>query len=153
MNDIPSFFTRTAAFCQTSKRFAPELRLAVRYLSFGRSFERITPACAKLFLEELSRQVQQDVFITFTDLSNFSRDGTSSTRHSDTAAWDAHWKYRHRHHFSARGSVGGYSFMYMWFTPGGDHHCDLSVEGCLAQLDWQPLEKTTGRTSEGYLRY
>jgi hypothetical protein len=150
-NNILSFFTRTALFCQTLKRYAPELRLAVRHQSFGRSYERITPACAKLFLEELACQVQQDVCVTFTELPNLSGGNTFSTSRSDTAAWDAHWKVKH--YFGARGSVGGYRFAYLWFSTCADHHCSLSVEGCLAQLNRHPLEKTTRRTPSGYLRY
>jgi hypothetical protein len=149
MGRTSRFFARTASLCRAMERGAPDTRLTVEQLSLGFLHGRISPASAKAFLEELAYQVQQDLCVAFKTSPHSVQQGMCRTRNSDVAAWEAHWKF-HESYFEAKGSVDGYHFQYLWWKRGNGHvfHSSLKLEGCLALLDWQALEKSMEATTE-----
>jgi hypothetical protein len=149
-NGISSFFTRSASFCQTIKRYAPHARFSVQLKCSERQSALFTQDRAKAFVKELARQYQQPADLSFelagvvapADLclcpswmaGRFKCDGKCSA-----ADGDAHWEAVESY-FHAEGTVGGCHFTYTWCGGVWQRASSLKLEDCLAQLDWDALE-------------
>ena len=147
---IENFFIRVKSFCRTMKRYAPHSHFSVSLTCHQRQSPLFRQKHAKRFVEELARQCQQPADLSFelasrvifADLllcptwmsGNFLCDGKCTV-----AKEGAHWKAKESYFF-ARGSAGAYRFTYSW-RGGARHRASyLTLEGCLAQLDWDALK-------------
>jgi hypothetical protein len=149
-NGISSFFTRTASFSQTIKRYAPHARFSVQLKCSERQSALFTQDRAKNFVKELARQYQQPADLSFelaggvapADIylcpawmaGRFRCGGKCSA-----AGWDSHWEAVESY-FEAEGTVGGCHFECTWCGGVWNRGSSLELEGCLAQLDWNALE-------------
>jgi hypothetical protein len=145
---IENFFARVKSFCQTMKRYAPHAHFTISLACWKSAlFSQIQ---ARDFVEELARQCQQPADVSFKLAyliapadrllcpawlsGKLLCDGKCSA-----ANGGAHWKAKESF-FSARGSVGAYRFTYSWNGGVQRKASFLTLEGCLAQLDWDALK-------------
>jgi hypothetical protein len=128
---ISDLFLRSASFCQTVKRYAPHMRFSLALLRNPR--DSFCPEYVKPMLEELTRQLQEDVKLTFEGarrtLWNYAMTETAGelvcrpghqspyadAMSPDTAAWNNSWTSEDVR-FQAKGSVGQYHFKYSWMN-------------------------------------
>jgi hypothetical protein len=156
---ISDLFLRTTSFCQTVERYAPHMRFSVALLRNPR--DSFCPGYVKPLLEELARQLQEDVKLTFAKAGErpmFWYPARTETigqlvwkpghqspgaddMSLDTAAWDRSWTSEDVR-FQAKGSVGRYDSRYSWMNDCVSSGSGLFLDGCLAQLDWGALEKS-----------
>jgi hypothetical protein len=146
---ISDLFLRSASFCQIVKRYAPHMRFSIALLRNPR--DSFCPEYVKPLLEELARQLQEDVKLTFHGvrhaLWNYVMTETAGelvwkpghqspyadAMSPDTVAWNNSWTSEDVR-FQAKCSVGQYHFRYSWMI-GMESGSGLCLDGCLAQLD------------------
>ncbi|GAB7327860.1 hypothetical protein MBLNU13_g11650t1 [Cladosporium sp. NU13] len=148
---IPNFFARVRSFCQTMKRYAPHAHFSVSLTCHEWETALFSQQDAKHFVEELAHQCQQPADLSFELACRIARedlllcpawksgkflcDGMCAV-----AKEGAHWKTT-RSYFFVRGSVGAYRFTFTLLGGTKRHKTSyLTLEGCLAQLDWVALE-------------
>jgi hypothetical protein len=154
---ISDFFLRSIPFCQTVKRYAPHMRFSVALLRNPR--DSFCPEYLKLLLEELALQMQKDIKLTFEDTRGTLWDHAiteatgelvwkpgglspyADAMSPDTAASNNLWTSEDVR-FQAKGSVGQYNLRYSWMNNCVSSGSGLFLDGCLAQLDWDALEKS-----------
>jgi hypothetical protein len=148
-HDISSFFTRTASFCRTMKRYAPHARFSVQLTCSERQYALFTQNRAKAFVKELARQCQQPADLSYelagmiapTELylcPSWESGRPKCDGKCSATKEDAHWEAIESY-FQAEGTVGGFQFTYTWCGGTWQRSSSLSLEGCLAQLDWDAL--------------
>lgn len=147
--DIAKFFARVESFCQTMKRYAPQEHFSVSLTCHEWQSPLFSQLQARDFVEELARQCQQPADLSFEiarrilfadrllcpawTSGKFLCDGKCIV-----AKGGAHWKAK-TSNFFAEGSVGPYRFTYSWYGSTRYRESNLTLEGCLAQLDWDAL--------------
>lgn len=148
---IPNFFARVKSFCQTMKRYAPHAHFSVSLTCQEWETALFSQQDAKRFVEELARQCQQPADLSFELACRIAHEDlllcpTWNSRRllcdgkCAVAKDGAHWKTT-RSFLFARGSVSAYRFTYTWRGITKRHKISyLTLEGCLAQLDWDALE-------------